>query len=170
MRKCISIILLGIWLFNILGGVGYFLIQLHYQKQTMRQLLATTPKDQLTRIQLTISTLNQSRYEANELLIDGRMFDLAFEIHNGNEVIVYGLFDNDEDMLLCSLREQSRQQSDCPASTNAVAEFMSLTFLAETFHTPEYPEAYATFNLDPRSIIYTDSDLQHLRHPPEKMI
>jgi hypothetical protein len=169
-RKVISIVLVTILLLNLIGGPAYFCAQLIYQRQAMRQLLAKTPKDQLTRLDLTINGLEDARVEDDELLLNGKMFDIAQIEIDGNTATVYGLFDMKENGLLASLRAQSRKNTENSASDQVIARFVTMTFIAEYFQLPTAQELDIVQYFDSRSVIYQPISLNHLNPPPERSL
>lgn len=128
-------------------------------RQEMKQLLKTTPDDQLEVIQLTKSEYEKSLHEEDELALNGSMYDIAWVEVKGETYFVYALHDDAEDNLLGFLDEVvKRSSSDKKPVPSQLLQFFSLDFISPQakFYfarelaqkiSPLYPMRYSSFYL-----------------------
>jgi hypothetical protein len=168
-RRTAAIVFLLIWLINFSGASVFFMVQIHRQKRTMRELLASLPEKKLVHLTMSAVEFERLRVEKHELKINGRMFDIAFKKASGDRLDVYGLYDEKEDALLSSLRQESRQQHADPSAHQSITSFLSLQFLV-----PE--EAYSVVQFttttrpsDTISLLYS-SRLRAPEGPPPRVL
>jgi hypothetical protein len=134
----------------------------------MRDLIAKTPKGSLTRISMTISEFKKAKIEDNELLLNGKMFDVAYFEVDQSGVIVYGLFDVRENELLNSLREQSSRQTQNETSSQVITRFLTLNYLVEYFLLPDNESLQRLIQFDSRSAMYETLEQPITCPPPEE--
>lgn len=110
-------------------SAGFFIQQQvvrHQMKQELNEKLLQTvslPADKAV-------WLNEKK----ELIIDGRLFDVASWQISNNELTATGLFDEDEDKLNKKLQQLIGQNNDSPSPLNELmADFFSLPFYSEAF-------------------------------------
>lgn len=86
----------------------------------MRAELKRMPLEELTLIRLTKQQFQQARVENDEIELDGKMFDIAQVVVQGNDLLVYCLHDIDEDNLLALangiLKNATHDKKPVPAS------------------------------------------------------
>jgi hypothetical protein len=129
MRKVFAWVFLFIWLINFAGGSLYFLAQLHRQKQYMRCHLASLPREQLHVIEFSHEEFVEARVEDNELLINGSMFDIAFTEINNNTILVFGLYDNNEDLILAALKKEAKKETNDPKTNHVLKQLCTMQFV-----------------------------------------
>jgi hypothetical protein len=82
----------------------YFSIQQIAIKTEKNRQLKITPISKLDKLEISLQQFEEAKVEENEIRVGGRMFDVAKVIQaNDDQLILYGMFDNDEDDLLAFL-------------------------------------------------------------------
>jgi hypothetical protein len=104
MKKYAAAICVLLMLLSSTAYYFYFAIQQVSNKIEKRQQLLATPISELDKLEISISDFENAKIDEHEILVSGRMFDISKVIDKGyGEVIVYGLYDEDEDELLAFL-------------------------------------------------------------------
>lgn len=131
MKKLFAIAFVSLFLLHFAGVYSYFGVRLMAIRQEMKQLLKSTPNDQLELIQLTKSQYQKSLHEEDELELNGKMYDVArVEVKEGI-YFVYALHDSAEDNLLGFLDEVvKRSSSDKKPVPSQLLQFFSLDFIS----------------------------------------
>jgi hypothetical protein len=131
MKKLFALAFVSLFLLHFAGVYTYFGVRLMAIRQEMKQLLKTTPDDQLELMQLTKSEYQKSLHEEDELELNGKMYDIArVELKEGI-YFVYALHDAAEDNLLGFLDEVvKRSSSDKKPVPSQLLQFFSLDFIS----------------------------------------
>lgn len=156
MKKLFAIAFVSLFLLHFAGVYTYFGVRLMDIRQEMKQLLKSTPYDQLELIRLTKSEYQKSLHEEDELELKGKMYDVArVEVKEGI-YFVYALHDGAEDNLLGFLDEVlKRSSSDKKPVPSQLLSFITwvylpvhnnFTFSCETtsVHTYSYQNYYSS--------------------------
>jgi hypothetical protein len=82
----------------------YFSLQQIAIKTEKNRQLKITPMSQLDKLEISLQQFEKAKVEENEIRIGGRMFDVAKAIQvNDDQLILYGIYDTEEDDLLAFL-------------------------------------------------------------------
>lgn len=129
--KRISVIgVLLILFLNFSGFYIYFFAQLAHVKKEMRSALAARAAEELVVLKLSIQEYKQAYIEEHEVKVNGKMFDIARQIQHEDEMILYGLYDNEETDLIAWLDELLEQPlHDKTPLPDQVIQFITLSFL-----------------------------------------
>lgn len=103
MKRLYAIVLLAVCGFAMGGAYLYFAVRLVHIRQSMREQLAALPAEELDCVELHAEDFIRCRVDGHELKIGSRMFDIARIEHDGDKILVYGLYDEAEDNLLVLL-------------------------------------------------------------------
>lgn len=102
----------------------------------MKAALKNLPKEKLTALTFTESTLKQARVDEGEIKVKGKMYDIARMEKAGQNIIVYALHDTAEDNLLAFLDEIARRPlEDKQAPPSQLFQLITLTFIAPVQYT-----------------------------------
>ena len=125
MKRAGAFLLLFLWLLQAGGVTLYYLAQLHHQRNYMRSLLQALPESKLTQLNLSADKFEVARVEEHELLLDGALMDIARIEHKGERVIVWGLWDDDENKILSQLRNDARRHTESGTPQSCVKQMIS---------------------------------------------
>lgn len=105
-------------------SAGFIILQ-QAVKYQMKEQLSLQQLQTITLPAASVKWLNQD----DEIIIEGKLFDVqSYQIENDN-LIVTGLFDEDEDKLNKKLQDFVERENDTPSPLdNLVVEFFSLPF------------------------------------------
>jgi hypothetical protein len=96
-------------LVNISGFYGYFIVRLNQLHEESREALKYLPDSELDHFVLSPQEFKKARVNEREVLINGKMYDIA-RVHTGSEMIeVFALHDEAEDDLLAFICRKRRQ-------------------------------------------------------------
>ncbi len=115
---------------NLTGSYVYFTVRAFQIKMEMRARLASLPDDQLELIVLSSEEFKRAQVEEHEIRVNGKMFDIARISEDGNQVFVYGIYDEAEDNLLVFLDTVlTNLQHDSQKTPQSISLFGLLQYL-----------------------------------------
>jgi hypothetical protein len=134
-----SVLLLSIILANAAGFYVYYALQLQQIKVEMREALKRIPRHELDVLKLSVQEFNQSLVEDLELEYKNKMYDVAWIERDGDQVTVFGKYDETEDSLLAMLdfllNSPLKNKNEIPVG---VWQYISMIFVipVNTFDIP----------------------------------
>ncbi len=124
-----SLILVILWI-NSAGFYLYYFVQMRQIRLEMKAKLRSLPPDQLEALVLSLTDFNCARVEEHEIRVDGRMYDIARTIMDGDSVRVFCIHDEKEDNLLALLNDvigkPMERRSTLP---EPVLQFIAMNFV-----------------------------------------
>jgi hypothetical protein len=105
LRRFIAIALVVIFLFNFTGFYIYFVFRLAEIRREMRSLLKTRPESQLQVFSFTAAEFMRVKVGDDEIMVKGKMYDIARIVQRHSQLRVYAVHDKAEDHLLSFLDE-----------------------------------------------------------------
>lgn len=117
------------------GFYVYYVLQLQQIRMEMRGALKQTPDHLLDKFTLSQKDFKEAKVEDHEVMVDGKMYDIARVQMRSDSVFVYCLHDEKEDDLLILVD----YLVSCPVTKKdsipgVVMRFLSLTFLIPSTH------------------------------------
>ena len=100
--------------------------------QASQCILHHQMREELEQKNLVTITINKSELtwtEADEALINGKLFDIKEVSMSGDEVRLTGLFDEDEDALIAQLYDQEKNNPDADGSSLVLEWFSFFSFV-----------------------------------------
>jgi hypothetical protein len=133
MSRRFSILLLLLLLVNISGFYGYFIVRLNQLHEESREALKYLPDSELDHFVLSPQEFEKARVNEREVLISGKMYDIA-RVNTGSEMIeVFALHDEAEDDLLAFIEEVMSNAGKDGKAPSVFSQFSSLIFLKSGF-------------------------------------
>lgn len=129
MTRRFSIFLLLILLVNLAGFYGYFIFRLNQIHEESRATLKFLPESELEYFRLTPKDYTRAKVNNREILINGKMYDVARINVSKEKVEVYALHDEAEDDLLAFIREVMNNAEKDGQAPSVFSQFTSLQFL-----------------------------------------
>lgn len=129
-RKYTAILLVALLLAHLAGFYVYFVVRLGEIRMDMREKIALLPVDQLDIVRVPVASWRSHWMAEREMEWQGKMYDIGRVEAAGDEIIVYGLHDEDEDGLLNfigAVVETARQ--DTQPTPAPVVQFFILKFV-----------------------------------------
>ncbi|MEI8048588.1 MAG: hypothetical protein WCI92_14495 [Bacteroidota bacterium] len=154
--KISAILLCGLLIYN---SLGYFLV-LSVVRMAVRQQkwaqLSSIPDQQLTIFVFNKEGANPRLKAVNkhEILVDGKLYDVARKIEKGTSVTYYCLRDSKEESLIARTRIFNSQQHQLPANNTArlIAEKIIKTAVVKdktVYISGSYSNHFFSFKLSP---------------------
>ncbi len=147
MKKAISIVLLGIFLFNTTGYYVFFKIaQIEIKKEIKKEIKLSLQNDELTVITFLNSDINTIHWIENnkEFIYHNQMFDIVKSSSNNNETTFYCINDKQEKKLFQNLEVQilkqiehtknSKSDSSKKNADNIVKTYFFEELISSLFH------------------------------------
>ncbi|MFZ6011154.1 MAG: hypothetical protein ACOYXT_12480 [Bacteroidota bacterium] len=130
MKKIGAISVILIFLCNGAGFYVYYCLQLQQIRSEMREALKLRPDHELEILQLTIQQFEEASVDENEILFNGKMYDIARVEKAEKEVKIYCLHDEKEDSLLTLLDEVvSKPMKHKDSLPGQIFQFISLIYV-----------------------------------------
>lgn len=129
-RKYTSLLLVAVLLVHLAGFYVYFVVRLGDLRMSMREKISLLPAEQLEVIRVPAASFRKHWLEEREMEWQGNMYDIARVEQSGEEILVYGLHDKDEDGLLnfigavVDMAHQDPQPAPAP-----VVQFLALKYV-----------------------------------------
>ena len=166
MKKAISIVLLGFFLFNTAGYYVFFKIaQIEIKREIKKEMKLSLQLEELTIIKFRTSDINSIHWiEKNkEFIYHDQMFDIVKSSSNINETTFYCINDKQEKKLFQNLEEQvlkqiennknsksdsSKKNADNIVKTYFFEEFISFLFQGSSPYTyNHYSKSYTSVDV-----------------------
>lgn len=118
---------------QVAGCYVYFITRLTAIRIEMREHLKLLPEDQLIRLTLTKEEYRSAKVDDHEVIVNGKMYDIARVEQHGNQILVLGIHDEAEDNLLTFLEEMvARSTNDKKPIPTQLSQLLTLTFILQT--------------------------------------
>lgn len=134
MSRRFSFFLLLLLLINIAGFYGYFLVRLNQLHEESREALKNLPETELEHFVLTPESYKNAIVNKREVLINGKMYDVAKVSHEAGKIHVFALHDEAEDDLLAFIEEVMDNAGKDGQAPSVFSYFTSLNFLKSGFN------------------------------------
>ncbi len=129
-KKVFSVILVSLLLLNFAGLFLYFPLQLFRIHQEMKARLKDLPDEKLQILILHKNDYQKAIVDEDEVLIDGKMYDVARMEVNEDIITIYAIRDKAEDNLLAFLDEiVKRPLQEKKSPPIQILQFITLAFL-----------------------------------------
>ena len=128
--EVLSVFLLGVVLFNLVGTpVIFYFIQKGIKKEMKRVILSEIPDQKLTAIDMPVGLAEQTKsgfvwIEPHEFTYKGKMYDIVRSVILGDTVRYYCVNDTDEEELIKTYSKQTKQKK--PVSTPAAQVLITI--------------------------------------------
>lgn len=132
MKRIISIVVLSLFLVHFVGFYVYFVVRQGQIRQEMREAIGYLPAEEFETFVFTESEYNQIKVNANEVKIDGKMYDHSTPKFEDGKITIFARHDQDEDNLIGFLHELVNAAThDEEPVPSQLFNFFSLTFIAD---------------------------------------
>lgn len=150
--KISTLLLCGLLLYN---SLGYFMVlsvmRISVRHQKWSQILSV-PNHKLTTFNFNKNSVNPGFRHINkrEIMVDGKLYDIARKTDNGNTITFYCLRDKKEESLIVKTRQFHTSSQPVPAKNTArliiekIIKTAVINYQTEAF-TPEYTQ-FHNFN------------------------
>ena len=119
-----------ILLVNGSGFYVYYIFQLRQIRTEMREALRSRPDSELEVMTLTQAAFEDALVEADEMKVNGKMYDIARVERDGVNVKIYCVHDEKEDSLFALLQEViGKPLKDRANMPPVIVHFITLSFL-----------------------------------------
>ncbi|MEO8149472.1 MAG: hypothetical protein ABI723_17665 [Bacteroidia bacterium] len=132
MKKITAIFLLSVLLFNFAGGLLLFKVQQQINYWQVKEELKNS--DKLIKLALNLDEYESSKVNEEEVLLNGKMYDVADIIFKDNTVTLFCLADFEENDLIDSFHEFRQKKSRKGESDLHVLKFLSLLYIQTSQH------------------------------------
>ncbi|NTW32229.1 MAG: hypothetical protein HGB12_06345 [Bacteroidetes bacterium] len=144
MRKILSIILCGIFLFNMAGYYVVFIIMQRNARSEMKAMIKQSiPDEEMEEIIIPISQIASANSELkfikkNEFIYKGKLYDIVKRKNEGSNTIFYCINDKQEEELFSGLNEHINRNIDQNNPSRKNSKFLSKSIVKEAL--PEKPK------------------------------
>ncbi|MFN0158357.1 MAG: hypothetical protein ACKVRP_09845 [Bacteroidota bacterium] len=120
MKRIVSIVLIALYLYNLFGYMGTFLIaQAQIRKEIKQLIKQSVPEEKLVRISITSETASSLEWiKSFEFRYQGKLFDIMRTEHAGDTTHYTCINDVKEQGLFAGLDEHVRRQMESDARTS----------------------------------------------------
>lgn len=133
MKKIVSIVVLSLFLMHFVGFYVYFVVRQGQIRQEMREAIGYLPAEEFETFVFTEAEYNRIKVNANEVKIDGKMFDHSAPKFEEGKVTIFARHDQDEDNLMSFLSEVVNAAThDKKPVPSQLINFLNLTFIADS--------------------------------------
>ncbi len=179
MKKCVSILVLALMLYNIMGYYLAYLAMVQQTKEEMRETLADNDETQdliVVKLPYVNGKIEQKDFELideDEFRLDGKMYDIARTEIRDNSIYFYCLNDKKEDAINFALAKQiqndTNDNSSAEKRSNSIAKNLAKLYLPTaglrgSFSSSENESTYAICTFQTLNAIYD------VASPPPKSI
>jgi hypothetical protein len=131
-KKIVSIVILSLFLMHLVGFYVYFVVRQGQIRQEMREAIGYLPAEEFETFVFTEAEYQQIKVNANEVKIDGKMYDHSAPQFEDGKVTIFARHDQDEDNLISFLHEVVNAAAhDEEPVPSQLFNFFSLTFITD---------------------------------------